>query len=405
MLSFVKKFKYIIEKDPEIIFFFPIGFLFLVIILFLNIFINIRIGFLHSDRLGHFAANTELYLCLKKKLNINSIDLFYLDKKISNKFLLTKWKEIITILPRFILRPVDLLIRATFLKKILSCNYIYNSDRDIFNCYEDFAPNIFFSKKERSLIDKFNRKFNIKKNSKIVCINVRDSAYLDFHYNSLVEGHDFSYHNFRDSNVENFKDTILMLLDKGYHVFRVGTKVVSELNINNPRYFDKDYRDRRDDFSDVYLASICNFCISTGSGFDALVRIFRNPILFVDLIPLGYYHSFCCHDLTISKSIYFKNKKLRIRDIIKKDFLFAQNQQFYSKKNLKIKNNSSAEILYATKEMINALKNRKYLKNKHNSKNQVTIDSLIENKCLEHNLKLHGIYNSSFSKKFLKNNL
>ena len=55
--------------------------------------------------------------------------------------------------------------------------------------------------------------------------------------------------------------------------------------------------------------------------------------------------------------------------------------------------------------MINALKNRKYLKNKHNSKNQVTIDSLIENKCLEHNLKLHGVYNSSFAKKFLKNNL
>jgi putative glycosyltransferase (TIGR04372 family) len=181
--------------------------------------------------------------------------------------------------------------------------------------------------------------------------------------------------------------------------------VHNELNINNPRYFDKDYRDRRDDFSDVYLASICDFCISTGSGFDALVRIFRKSILFVDFIPLGYYHSFCPHDLTISKSIYFKNKKLRIRDIIKKDLLFGQNQQFYSKKNLKIKNNSPKEILQATKEMIRMLKNSKYLKNKNNSKDQVILDSLIEEKCLEHNLKLHGIYNSSFSKKFLANNL
>ncbi|WP_415313767.1 hypothetical protein [Candidatus Pelagibacter sp. Uisw_106] len=61
----------IIFLEPIIIITFVPSILFLLImILFKNIF-PIKIGFLHSNRLGHFAANTELYILKKKNLRSN----------------------------------------------------------------------------------------------------------------------------------------------------------------------------------------------------------------------------------------------------------------------------------------------------------------------------------------------
>ena len=69
----------------------------------------IRIDMLFSSRIGHFAANTETYLSEKDKdINIPKcryVDIF-LDGKISNNFLLEKWKKIILIGPRFILNKI-----------------------------------------------------------------------------------------------------------------------------------------------------------------------------------------------------------------------------------------------------------------------------------------------------------
>ena len=84
-------------------------------IFILRPFIKVRIGLLFSDRIGHFTANTELYLC-ERDVNQHShnrpLDLFYFPRKPCNQQLARMWKRKLIILPWFLLRPLDLIIRS-----------------------------------------------------------------------------------------------------------------------------------------------------------------------------------------------------------------------------------------------------------------------------------------------------
>jgi hypothetical protein len=90
----------------------PIYFLalFIIIIIYLlQPFYLIRFGNLNSARLGHFAADTELYFCEKEaKINIPKqkyLDLFFL-RKASNNYLAKMWKRELIVLPSFLLKPI-----------------------------------------------------------------------------------------------------------------------------------------------------------------------------------------------------------------------------------------------------------------------------------------------------------
>ena len=72
----------IILSEPIIIITFLPSIFFLLLMIVIQKIILIKIGFLHSNRLGHFAANTELYIFKKKKFNNSSIDFFYFCIKI-----------------------------------------------------------------------------------------------------------------------------------------------------------------------------------------------------------------------------------------------------------------------------------------------------------------------------------
>lgn len=386
----------IILSEPIIIITFLPSIFFLLLMIVIQKIILIKIGFLHSNRLGHFAANTELYILKKKKFNISSIDFFYFGRKeISNKYLATQWKNKLIILPYSLLRCLDLIIRATYLKKKFSCNFFSNTDRDLHQLYESFPPTISIKYNHKN---NFLKKFNLKLNDKIVCVNVRDSEYLKSVYNPKI--HNLKHHNYRDCKIENFKKVINYLLENNYKVFRVGVKKKQYLDINHENFFDKKYSDNRTDFSDVILSSVCNFCISTGSGFDALPRIFRKPILFVNLIPIINYHSFCKNDLTICKHIY-KDKKLSIESIFKNNFFDGLETEFYERNGLKIQENTPEEILNATKEMILRLEKKFKL-----TRENLTLQKLIKKKIIkiDNNKTKHGELVSSFGEEFLKEN-
>ena len=68
MNLFVKE-KKILLKEPLLFLSLPIALICMLLVIILRPFILIRFGLLHSDRIGHFATNTELSLCEKKKIN------------------------------------------------------------------------------------------------------------------------------------------------------------------------------------------------------------------------------------------------------------------------------------------------------------------------------------------------
>ena len=57
----------ILLNEPVLFITIPIASFILIFLFLLKRIILFRFGFLHSDRIGHFALNTELWLCEKKK--------------------------------------------------------------------------------------------------------------------------------------------------------------------------------------------------------------------------------------------------------------------------------------------------------------------------------------------------
>ena len=71
----------IILSEPIIIITFLPSIFFLLLMILIQKIILIKIGFLHSNRLGHFAANTELYILKKKNLILVQLIFFILEEK------------------------------------------------------------------------------------------------------------------------------------------------------------------------------------------------------------------------------------------------------------------------------------------------------------------------------------
>lgn len=57
----------VFKHERDLIFTIPIFFPLLILLIIIFPFIKIKIGYLRSDRIGHFTVNTELYLLEKKK--------------------------------------------------------------------------------------------------------------------------------------------------------------------------------------------------------------------------------------------------------------------------------------------------------------------------------------------------
>jgi hypothetical protein len=62
-----KKIINILRNELDLILTLPLSLPFLFFLVIIYPFIKIKVGFLHSDRIGHFTLNTELYILEKKK--------------------------------------------------------------------------------------------------------------------------------------------------------------------------------------------------------------------------------------------------------------------------------------------------------------------------------------------------
>ena len=98
--------------------------------------------------------------------------------------------------------------------------------------------------------------------------------------------------NYLSNDIDNYKESAMYLAQKGYWVFRMGKGAKKRFDIDHPKIFDYAFSDYRSDFLDVWLMANCNFCISTGTGIDAVATIFRRPILMINYIPISNIVSF-----------------------------------------------------------------------------------------------------------------
>ena len=176
------------------------------------------------------------------------------------------------------------------------------SDKDVHNLFDKTSA--FLKLSEKEIEDGYQKleKFNISKNSKFVCVIVRDDTYLK----SIFPERDYSDHQYRDFKIETFFPCFEELTKRGYFILRMGMAGISPINIKNEMIIDYANSEIRSDFMDIFLGSQCKFNIRT-AGYGAVSTIFRRPVLNLSS-ALGELDTFCENDLLLIKDHFCLKK-------------------------------------------------------------------------------------------------
>ena len=374
-----------------------------IIIVFLSPLITIRICFLSSERLGEWVYQIERYHLIEKK-NKKTFDIFFTGSKISNNFYLKLIKKDIFCIRGIFIVPVFRILNffskySNFFNKFLLGKNFKLDDLKNKNLVFNEA-NLFTSLSEDDIEkgNNFLKTLGINKNDKIVLLYVRDNQYLKKEFPDK----DFSYHDYRDSDINTFIPSIDEITKKNYYVFRVGKSLKEKIKLNNQKFIDYSFL-YRNEFLDLFLSYRCSFVVTTTGGFDALPScVFRKPSLIINGVPplpiiLNFY-SQCIYSL---KSFYDQNQKkyLKFNELFKKNISNLYSTDQYINKNVKLVANSSDNIKDIVLEFIYKYENN--IVNKCTPSQKKIFEILSKNLNLEESL-----YESKprISEEFLKQN-
>jgi putative glycosyltransferase (TIGR04372 family) len=358
-------------------------------------------------RIGHFAANAELYLC-ERDAGINvpkqrHVDLHYMGRSVCNQQLAIMWKPVLRVWPAGILARISRINRLIPGGAVHEVGNNTSGDRDVHNLLDRFSPHLGFTPEEKARGEANLRGMGIPPDTPFVCLIVRDSAYLEAH---LPSG-EWNYHNYRDADIQNYILAAEELADRGYFVVRMGAKVKKALCTTHTGVIDYASNGMRTDFMDIYLGAKCEFCISMGTGFDAVPFIFRRPIVYVNFVPLGYLNTFTRQVLDITKHHYFESKGryLTLSEIFNLEVGLTPHTSAYETKGIELIENTPEEIRDVVIEMAERL-NGTWQPHKDDEALQRFFWEIFPADALGASNKrpLHGEIRARFGASFLRNN-
>jgi len=345
----------IFKTYPELFLSLPLSLIPLALILLIRPFIQAKIYLVRSNRIGHFAADLELHICEKKEKKRKELSVFYFARPACNVQLAKMWKRKLLILPPFFIRPLDYILRSVPFLKGFSGTTI-NYDRDVLNLYDKYPPQLSFTPQEEILGKKGLAEIGIPEGSNFICLIVRDGRYL----NPENDGTSDLKNTYRNSSIQNYAQAAENIAALGYYVLRMGAFVEQPLLTNSPMVIDYAINGSRTEFMDIYLGARCDFCISTGTGFDAIPNIFRRPIVFVNYSPIEYFFTSRKEYLSITRH-YFSNKQgreLSLAEILKEGFGIFDSSFSLEQSGVKLIENTSEEISDVVMEMAERVNGR-----------------------------------------------
>jgi putative glycosyltransferase (TIGR04372 family) len=246
----------------------------------------VRFGPVRSDVIGHMVCDPEYYLCEREIEGCRATDCFYYETRpLPNEqwgLMLQRQLRINSFF--YFLDKTNLLIPGGKTHHKIMCP---TGSRDIKGFVAKTKPHITFTLEEDRQGRLFLEELGMKSSDKFVCLIVRDSAYKE----KLQKwgNRDWSYHNYRDSDIDTYNETALTLAEKGYWVFRMGKMVHKPLKAFHPHILDYATSEYKSDFLDLWLMANCFFCISTATGIDVVAGVvFRRPVAYVNAVSLGF---------------------------------------------------------------------------------------------------------------------
>lgn len=350
-------------------------------------FVKVRFGTLFVSRLGHLAGNTECYLC-ERDAGINRpkrvFDIWCPQGKPANEQLFKMLRRVLPV-SSFAGDVNEMGRRWAWWQREHTFSDA-NWGRDIHNVMERYPPHLKLTKSEEMRGQRALRMLGIPEGAKWVCIINRDPMFL----RATEPGQDYSYHDFRNSSIQNYREAAVALIDRGYYVIRMGRFVEEPMKLQAPKFLDYAIHPIRCDFLDVYLGAKCEFTISNGCGFDGIPMIFRRPICFVNETPFEYLSTWMPNSLAIWKHHVKDGKRMTPAEIVASGAGLFHHSQQYKNAGITLQENTAAEIIDAALEML-ALPQEP----------QKFWDSYPRSKSPHNGLPLHGAIRLRIGSKFL----
>jgi putative glycosyltransferase (TIGR04372 family) len=220
------------------------------------------------------------------------------------------------------------------------------------------------------------KELGVAPNQPYICLAVRDKAYLAGQEPKL----DWSYHDFRDSEIADYLEMAEYLAELGFIVLRMGKIVKDALISRNPNVIDYANSKLQSDFADVFLFSTCTFCISTSTGMDALASIFRVPIGLVNIVSTNsvgigglvkLYQPKLFMDQKTGKALTYQ--EIRARNL----FEIGKSSDF-EKKGISLVENSPKDLCLFAEELIEILSLESSVSNNRTASESITADQATE---------------------------
>jgi putative glycosyltransferase (TIGR04372 family) len=353
LLGKMKRALQILIKLPLYIFAVPVVFLLRLI----RPWLLVRWGGLISTRIGHFIANTEMYLC-ERDADINvpkqrHIDLFYMGGPICNQQLAIMWKRVLRVWPGWTLSRINRVNQLISGGVVHEIGNNTQSDRDVHNLLDRFPPHLEFTPEEDARGEAGLRAMGIPQGTPFVCLITRDDVYLD-----TYQPGDWSYHDYRNCDINNYILAAEELAERGYFVIRLGAKVKEAMKMEHPRVIDYAVNGMRNDFMDIYLGSKCEFCIVAGSGYGSVPTWgFRRPTIWTDILPVGYLPTFSEKFIFTTKKhiLSVQKRELTLGEIFDHGVGFCLSTYDYESKGINLIESTPEEIRDVVIEMAERL--------------------------------------------------
>jgi len=315
----------------------------------------VNVHYIYNSRIGHFATNTELSYLSTQTSNTShrfkQLHLFFFEsKKSANSFIETLWRRKLTVLPQDLGWLIYDLAKRLPMSKIAA----QSTPVDVGGLLVATKPTLTFKSSELAEGQIFLRKLGLSPNDRFICLNVRDGVFLrESEAIGWTKNRDWSYHDYRDSDISTYVKAAEALAEMGYTVFRMGAIVKEPLISKHSRIIDYATNGMRTEFLDIFLGAHCTFCISTGSGWDSIPTIFRRPIMFVNHLP-----TFETSSITLPIIIYPKilsniqtKNNLSLEEISLRNVVTSHFSYEFADAGAQIRDLSSEELVEAVTEM------------------------------------------------------
>ena len=246
---------------------------------------RVRLCIVAFHRFGHLALEPEIFLG-EQELRVKSamtkrfpVEVhwwsFGPQRLQANKFLVSKWREVLCVLPSW---WIDALHTVGRVVPFLQLEEPKMSIRGNLNALDLTETHLRLTESDQRRGNSELRGLGVDPDIPYVCLVVRDGG----HYASLGEKESDGY-SFLNFEIASFEQAALWLVEHGYQVVRMGAGTETPLSTSHPQIVDYANSQYRSEFLDIYIAATCSFAISTQTGPDAVCLAFRRPVCYIDV--------------------------------------------------------------------------------------------------------------------------